>query len=383
MKIITCILILSFPVFTSAQQIDIFTKWTAKIEDNVQIILDLSSFHSIGLTRIKVFDDNNYRIDSFGYKRRFNTFFVDVDSTTVLYSGSLQPLHEKLDPEMRMGMIQVVDKNYKGIPEKIKLSGDMPELSLYLGDGDTLSFTRMVTKEGQETRYQYFTYYGGEVSYTRYTGEHGGFSMEIQNVGLQFSPMKLNKSLTHRICTQVIAKINALRREKSTDSLYHDLVLDPFSRHKLNEWKDLAKKKHRINSYPEFEPLSMMDSLIPLNQPDQFNFIHYPFRCGQNATAIQLAGTDLSSRRKSRKHIAKHYQEYTDALLTALLNNSGAKQNILSSGYAGIGSSLVMYEAVKDDFYFDHNGKKIAIKDKKIKYYYLMISQSFSVYENQ
>ena len=58
------------------------------------------------------------------------------------------------------------------------------------------------------------------------------------------------------------------------------------------------------------------------------------------------------------------------------------RQNIYNSGYRAVGNSLALFEAIKDDYYFDHEGKKISIKDKKAKYYYLIFSQTFSVFYN-
>lgn len=234
MKIIISILISFLTSLTFAQEVDIYSKWFAKVDDGHQLILDLTDMYSIRLTRIKVIDDKKYSIDSFGYKRRFNTIFIDLDSITFFFSGSIQPLHEKIEKETRRGVIKAVDQNQKGVPQKILLSGDIPELSIYLDDGDTLSFTRMVIKEEEETEYRYFTQYGGEITYARYTGEHGGFSMGIRDVGVQFSAVKLNKSLENRISTHLLEKINAFRREKATDSLQHDLVLDTLSRDRLS-----------------------------------------------------------------------------------------------------------------------------------------------------
>jgi len=383
MRQLIYIIFICFAFSSNAQEINIYSKWAAKIDDDVILILDISKAHSMAATRIKILDDNHYRIDSFGYKRKFNTTFIDLDSSVIWWSGALTPLHPNIQTEFSFGMIEIVETNYRDIPQTIKFSGDLPDLAIYLDEDDTITFTRMISRYEDETEYFYYTRYGGEISYSNYFGEHGGFSMGIRDVGLKFSPVKLNKSVEQKLTSEVIKKTNNLRLERGVEGLHHDLVLDSASRDNLNAWIKESKKQHRLNSNPEFENISKIDSSIYLSLFNKFNIINYPFRCGENATAIQFTSVNISRKREIRKYVKSHSQDYIDALFAAWLNNSGLKQNILNSGYAGVGNSVALYEAIKDDYYFDHTGKKVSIRDKKVKYYYLVFTQTFSEFEKQ
>jgi hypothetical protein len=382
MKILLTILILCFTFSSNAQNINIYSKWATKIEDNVLLILDITKTNSMGVTRIEIYKDNIYRIDSLGYKRRFNTTFIDLDSSMIWWSGALVPLHPSIEAELSLGMIEVLETNSRGVPQKIKFSGDLPDLSIYLEEEDSIIFTRMITTYEHEIEYNYYTRYGGEVSHTEYVGENGGFSMEIWDVGFQFIPVKLNKSFEKKLTSEVIKQINELRSRKETEGLNHDLVLDTASRENLNKWIIEAKKQHRLNTNPEFKYLTKLDSSVYLSLFDKFNIINYPFRCGENTTAIQLTSTKFSSKHEIKKYIYSHYHDFTEALFESWLRNSEMRQNIYNSGYRAVGNSLALFEAIKDDYYFDHEGKKISIKDKKAKYYYLIFSQTFSVFYN-
>lgn len=383
MKILLCIFILCITFSSHAQEINIYSKWTAKIEDDVLLILDISKPNSMSVARIKVFDDKQYRIDSFGNKRSFNTSFIDLDSSMIFWTGALTPLHPNIKTELSLGMIEIVETNNTGIPQKIKFSGDLPDLSIYLEEEDSIIFTRMITTSDHEIEYYYYTRYGGEVSHTVYVGENRGFSMGIRDIGFQFIPVKLNKSFEKKLTSEVIKQINELRSRKETEGLNHDLVLDTASSDNLNEWIVEAKKQHRLNTSPEFKYLTMLDSSVYLSFFDDFNIINYPFRCGVNTTAIQLTSNNLSNKHEVKKYLNNNYHGITEALFSSWLSNSGMKQNIYNSNYRAVGNSLALFEAIKDDYYFDHEGKKIIIKDKKVKYYYLIFSQTFSVFEKQ
>ncbi len=307
MKTSFSILIALLPFFSAGQNIDIYSKWTATIEDNVQLILDLSNGYYIGVTRIKAIDNIHHRIDSFGYKRKFNSTFVDLDSSMIWWSGSMQPLHQKLDTDLRLGTIEIVNKNYRGVPEQIKFSGDLPDLSLYLNDEDTILFSRMVFRDKDETEYRYKTVYGGDITNIVYTGEYGGFSSGIQDPGMAFRSIRLSKSLTKDLSSLAQTKVNALRRSLDIDSLVHDITLDTGCIIQMNSWVKAAQMQHRLNISPQFEEGSNSDSSASRNSNSKFGFLHYPFLCGLNATAIQLNGMDLSSDSKIRKYINGHY----------------------------------------------------------------------------
>ena len=145
MKKLILYLVLLLPFLGYTQEVDIYSKWTAIIEDDVQLILDLSNDYYIGVKKIKVIDKGHHKIDSFGYKRKFNVIYNDLDSSTIFWTGSLTPLHPSIDPEIRLGIIHIVGTNPSGVPNKIKFSGDLPELSIYLDDEDFILFTRMNT----------------------------------------------------------------------------------------------------------------------------------------------------------------------------------------------------------------------------------------------
>lgn len=383
MKKIIAFFFFSIPLVSFSQNADIYTKWYAIIDDNTQVILDLSKSFQIKVSRIKVVDDKHYRIDSFGNKRPFNSMLVDMDSNTIIWSGSMTPLHPSIETEYRCGIIKVIEKNLNGLPQKLRFSGDLPELSIDLDEHDSITFTRMITKNDYQIEYHYTTNYGGEVERIRYLDEPGGASVHIKNFGVQFSHLKFKNSIGRTMSRRILEKINASRIEKGMDILNHDLVLDTASRDKLNEWMSEAKKQHRLNIHDEFEDNTNKDSSICNEKTSKYNFIHYPFRCGENATAIQLDVEATSNKRKLKKYMIEHYEEYVEALYKEWAANSGMKQNMYNPGYAGFGNSIAMYRSTLDDFYFNHAGEKIDVRDKKTKYYHLILAQTFSVFEKQ
>jgi len=379
-KLIVSIVFL-FPFMLIAQSVDIYSRWYARLDDDIFLILDLSNSFYIGSSRINVYDDRHHRVDSFGYKRKFNTIFVDLDSTTILWTWSMTPLNPYVGSENRIGTIEILAKNSRGVPQKIKFGGDLPELSIYLDDHETIAFTRMVSKYDDEIEYRYLTNYGGEINYTKYLGEYGGFSMAINDVGVDFRRLKINKSLKKNISTRIIENENIWRRAKGTGTLNHNLLLDSISISQLDEWMKEAKKQHRLNILPDFPNVLSDPFYDSESPPGKLTFYHYPFRCGMNAIAVRI-NLDFSNSHSFRRYVKTHHAELLKSIFSEKALYSGEKQNILNEGYISTGNGLMAVEAVKSDFYFNEKGEKKEIKNKKEKYYNLIFSQSFSTLDN-
>lgn len=150
MKILLSIWFSCIAFSSIAQKINIYAKWAAKIDNEVLLILDITKTNAMQVSRVKLLGCNDYKIDSFGFKRVFNTTFIDLDSSLIWWSGALAPLHPKIGIQLRLGMIEIIEFNNRGVPQKIKLSGDLPDLSIYLDEEDFIIFNRINTTYDDE-----------------------------------------------------------------------------------------------------------------------------------------------------------------------------------------------------------------------------------------
>ena len=373
--------ILIIPCLLQGQIVDIYSKWTSFLDAKTQIILDLSKRSNMSLTKITLDNRNKFKIDSLGFKRNFNVMFMDLGSSVIWWSGSLARIHEKIETPVHHGIIEVTEKNYRGIPQKITFSGEVPELSIYLNYDDTIEFKRMVLTGENEIAYNYPTYYGGEISYTKYTDDQGSFSMGLRDIGMQYETFEIRKSILEKFNKMLTDTINILRVKKSGEPLKIVNSLHEESSNSITEWLNEAQRKHQLNIFNQEVDSSIGNYINGRSLRDDFSFLHYPFRCGVNAVAIRMMDIDISNKNQFHHYIDAHAKQISQVLFSELMENKGESQNIFNQGYSTIGSSLLAVEAKKNDFYFNESGVKVDLKNNKEKYYYLMFVQTFSIYE--
>lgn len=381
MKKLILYLYLILPVYVNSQSIDIYSKWAAKLDDNTQLILDLSSRSTMGLTRISSMGNQKFKIDSFGYRRVFNTAYMDLDSTVIWWSGSLAQIHEKIETTVYNGLIEVTEKNYRGIPQKISFSGEVPELSIYMNYDDTIELRRMVLTGENQIEYNYPTYYGGEISYLKYKGDHSGFSMGLRDIGMQYETFDIKNSILKKLNEILTDTINTIRMKKDVEPLKIINALNEASSNSITEWLKEAKRLHQLNIFKQEVDSSIGNYFNGRSLRDDFSFLHYPFRCGMNALAIRMMDINISNKNQFNHYIDANAKKISQVLFAELMENKGEFQNIFNQGYSTMGSSLLAVEAKKNDFYFDESGVKVDLKNNRDKYYYLMFVQTFSIYD--
>ena len=369
------------PGLLHGQVVDIYSKWTSYLDEKTQIILDLSDRSNIRLAKITLGNKNKFEIDSFGFKRYFNIMYMDLDSSIICWSGSLAQIYEEIETPVYHGIIEVTEKNIRGIPQKIKFSGEAPELSIYLNYDDTIEFKRMVLKDENETAYSYPTHYGGEISYTLYTDGQGGFSMGLRDIGMQYEIFGIKKPTLENLNKILTDTINMLRVIKGIEPLKILNTLNEASSNSIREWLNEAQRKHQLKICRQEVDKSFENYIFNETFRDGISFLHYPFRCGVNAVAISIINFDISNKNKFNNYINTHTKQISQALFSELMENKGEFQNIFNQGYSTMGSSFLAVEANKNDFYFDESGIKVDLKNKKEKYYYLLFVQSFSIYD--
>jgi hypothetical protein len=333
------------------------------------------------LKQISFLRDNKFKVDSFGYKRSFNATFTDLGSSVIWWSGSLKPVHEKINTPVSFGIIEVTKKNYKGIPQKITFSGEVQELAIYLNYDDTIEFKRMVLIGENEIECNYPTYYGGEISYSNYIGDRSSFSMGSRNIGMQYETFDIKKSSLEKLNEMLTDTLNMLRVKKGVEPLKIVNPLNEASRNYITEWLNEAKRMHQLNIFKQEVDSSIGNYIYSGSFRDNFSFLHYPFRCGLNAVAIRMIDIDISNKNQFHYYIDAHAKQISQVLFSELMKNKGESQNIFNQGYSTMGRSFLAVEAKKNDFYFDESGIKIDLKNKKEKYYFLIFFQTFSVYE--
>ena len=375
---------LSLFIFLSAsgfaQDVNIYSKWTAFPDEKTQIIMDLSDAYRIYVKRIQLIERDRYRIDSFGYKKACSMMVRDLDSSAVFWIAALEPLHPSIPENQYVGEFYVTERNWNGTPVKMKMSDEIPDLAIYFSEGDSLEFIRMVTKDLDELSKHYPTFYGGRIEETVYYGEHGGSSGGMSGVGMRYSLMNLKKSFKNSTMQIMMSAVNSQRAHHGSDTVDYDNNLDEESQSGIFSWIREMKEFHQIDkfSYPYMKDEEISDSV---SKTDQFAFFHYPFQCGKNIVLLASASNFTSSRKKCVRYLKEHKEEVIDLALSSMMNKKGGRQNLLNKGYATVGFDVELIKGSFDDFYFDENGKRAEIRCRKSPYYFFMLSQTFSVNE--
>jgi hypothetical protein len=378
---------LSLFIFLSAsgiaQDVNIYSKWTAFPDEKTQIIIDLSDVSRLYVKKIQLIERDRYRIDSFGYKRACSMMVRDLDSSAVFWVAALEPLHPSIPENQYVGEFYVTERNWNGTPVRMKMSDEIPDLTIYFSEGDSLEFIRMVTKDPDELSKHYPTFYGGRIEETIYYGEHGGSSGGISGVGMRYSQINLSKSFKNYMTQIMMSTVNSQRAHYGRDAVDHDNNLDGESQSGIFSWIREMKEFHQIDkfSYPYMKDEEISDSVSKNDQ--LFAFFHYPFQCGKNIVLLASTSNFTSSRKKCIRYLKEHKEALVDHAISSMMNKKGARQNMLNQGYATVGFDVQLIKGNFDDFYFDENGHRVQIKRRKNPYYFFMLSQTFSVNESQ
>lgn len=367
--------------FVSAQNVDIYSKWVAYPNENTQLILDLTERGFIKVKHLEVYDYNNYRLDSFGYKRKCFGSFKDLDSSRVFWIAKIESLHPNIQEGMSVGEFLITETNWEKIPISMKMIDELPELNISFAVGDTLQFTRMLTKTPEEVSRCYRTFYGGSVEETIYLGEYSGESGAQKNIGMHYRLVGIDAVIKKNLFKKTMSVVNSLRKQQDLDTLIHDSELDFASTSEIKKWLNEMNNFHRVDIYGlENDKKNQIDSFSTIGE---YTFIQYPFQCGRNLMLVISNSNFNNSRRKSLRYIKKNHNVLIEKSVSEMMNKKGAKQNILNEGYSTVGFDFRLIKGSFDDFYFDEDGRKISIKRKRNPYYYFLLSQKFSVSEYQ
>jgi hypothetical protein len=378
-KLFFMFLIIPFTVL--GQEIDIYGKWTAILDKQTQVILDLSNKFNISVMRIRLNEEAKYRVDSFGYKRMCYASFKELDSSRIFWMAQMGQIHPNIQEGLSIGEFIITNRNRNNTPITMKMIDELPELGIYFSEGDTLELTRMVTKINEdEICRSYKTIYGGTVNETIYSGEHSGFSSGIFGVGMRYNKVKMNSKLKHHFQEKLASSVNRFREELEVDSLIHDSKLDDESLLDLNGWINEMKKSRQFKT-KDYEYTSDEDNLSLNFNIAEFEFQLYPFHCGKNMLLMYSPQHFGHSKKTFEQYLKLHYDQLAENIVSSMIRSKGAKQNIANKGYATLGIGIELVAGTTDDFYFTENAKKVEIKNDKIIYYYLMVSQRFSVEE--
>lgn len=367
--------------FLSAQNVDIYSKWVAYPNENTQLILDLTERGFIKAKQLEIYDYNNYRLDSFGYKRKCFGSFKDLDSSRVFWIAKIESLHPNIQEGISVGEFMITKTNWENVPIAMKMIDELPELKISFPIGDTLEFTRMVTKMPEEITRLYQTFYGGSIEETIYLGENSGESGAQKNIGMHYSLIGINALIKKNLLQKMMSKVNSLRKQQDLDTLIHDSELDFASTSEIKKWLNEANNFHQVDMYGfDYGERNKIDSISNIGE---HSFIQYPFQCGRNLMLVISNSNFTNSKRKCLRYIKKNQNEIIEKAVSEMMNKRGAKQNILNEGYSSAGFDFRLIKGSFDDFYFDEDGRKVSIQSKKHPYYYFLLTQTFSVVEYQ
>lgn len=380
MKKLMFILGIMFSFFASAQNIDIYTKWTSFPDANTQLILDLTDRGFIKLTRIHVSGDKDYRVDSFGFKRKCYASFKDLDSSRVFWIAHIESLHPSIHDGISVGEFIITKTNWNKAPIVMKMIDELPELGISFSIGDTLEFKRMVTKSDDEKNTFYPTFYGGSFEKTIYFGDNSGTSSGQIGVGMRYSPIYLNAMYKRRLHQRLKSLIDTVRFDRGLQLLFNSNTLDIESASDLGLWVEeinMVRQLGIFNQIMDDEDEGNHSGTIVTSNA----FIHYPFRCGRNLVLIYPVKFFAKSKRKYMKYLQENQDQILAEAIFAMMNKKGDRQNLLNPGYVSVGLDVQLIKGLLDDFYFDEYGNKVTLQNTKKPYYYLFIAQTFSVNE--
>jgi hypothetical protein len=104
----------------------------------------------------------------------------------------------------------------------------------------------------------------------------------------------------------------------------------------------------------------------------------YRFECGMNASVLKI-NEYFESKQELLNHLDLYYEKIINDLYSILENSKSHMQNILSKVYSSTGSSFLILDAEKDDYYYDEYGYKMNLKNTDgIHHYYILLVQHFS-----
>jgi hypothetical protein len=362
---------------SEAQNIDIYSKWTTFIDENTQLILDLSARDRLMLTRISVTDQKKYRIDSFGIKRKCFATFIDLDSSRVFWLTRIESLHSQIPEEISAGDFIISKKDWNNVPITMKMIDELPELGISFSVGDSLEFTRMVTESPEEISRVYRTFYGGRIEKTIYLGENGGESSGNMGVGMQYKLVGLDPLIKRNIRQKMVTMVNALRTNHTIDTLDYRIDLEEESTQEIFNWFKEMNNFHQVDVFGlDAGEKNNINSFI--DSGDQ-QFIFYPFRCGKNMILVMSNSKFTHSKRKCLQYLKRNKDELIEKIVLNIQNNKGTNQNMLNESYASFGFDVQLIEGNFSDFYFDEYAKKVSIRRKQNPYYYFVLAQTFSV----
>ena len=78
----------------------------------------------------------------------------------------------------------------------------------------------------------------------------------------------------------------------------------------------------------------------------------YRFECGMNASVLKI-NKYFESKQELLNHFDLYYEKIINDLYSILENSTSHLQNILSKVYSSTGSSFLILDAEKDDYYYD------------------------------
>jgi hypothetical protein len=373
------LLFLVMPFTSFGQEIDIYGKWTAFLDKKTQVILDLSNKFYISAMRIQLDEEEKYRVDSFGYKRMCYASFKVLDSSRIFWIAQMGQIHPNIQEGLSVGEFIISKRNLNNTPIALKMIDELPELGISFSEGDTLELTRMITKLNTEEILRFYkTIYGGTIEETIYAGKHGGLSAGIYGVGMRYKKVNINQNIKHNFQQKLTSIVNRIREELKIDSLMRDSKLDNQSSIDLNEWINGMKSSRQIITEENTYASNVDKKYLNFNMPE-FEFYMYPFHCGKNMLLMSSLLNFGYSKKGFEQYIDQNYNQLAEYMVAAMMSSKGGKQNIINQGYATLGIDIEFVEGTTDDFYFNENANKIAIRNDKNIYYYLIISQRFSV----
>lgn len=369
-----------FPFGAYAQQIDIYSKWTCFPNSNTQVILDLTSPSHVTAQRMQILSPSKYRIDSFGYKQNCSIEFKDIDSSTIFWGTIMESKHLNNYQVRNYGKFIITQRNRNGVPVQMKLADEMNDLAIGFPVGDTILFTRMVTRGIDEIERRYPTFFGGSVEETLYFGENSGSACGLTQIGMRYKKIQLQPKHKNVFFQNMILSINGIRNSRNIQPLLHDNRLDTLSFRELNYWYTGMNKSHQVQTeeYPLTNVGDLSDSIFV---PDNLEFIHYPFNCGRNMLLIASVPHFTHSKKSTIQYLKKSQDRLINNALTSMMCKRGSRQNLLNSGYTTIGFDIQLVKGSMDDFYFDENSRRVVIRRNRFPNYYLMIAQTFSIDE--
>lgn len=373
------LLLLVIPFSLLGQEVDIYGKWTALLDHKTQVILDVSNRNTISVMRIRIDEQEKYRVDSFGFKRTCYANFKDLDSSRIFWTAQMESIHPTIIEDVAVGEFIISERNRNNTPIRMKLTNELPDLAISFSESDTIEFTRMVTRDNEdEIHRSYLTFYGGRVEETIYYGEHSGYSGGMSGFGMRYSKIKINPTFKQQFLHKMTAAVNKVRKQQEADSLVRHQELDDESETDLNNWINGMMKSHQVKTKDD-EYWGTVDNINSNFKLNEFEFQLHPFQCGKNMLLMVLPQQFIHSKKIFQQYLLKNLDLLVEHAMAAMLHTKGAKQNVVNNGYATIGVDVQLVEGSADDFYFTENGERIFIRDKKNPYYYLMVSQRFSI----